>query len=130
MRGPAGGVPGGSPAMSVIMADRMLAVRSRIAAPDAHGDQAAGGFGPPGTAYPGIANIGPDVPLYQPGGRTWTLVVDDHLWPVNQQDLIVDVNTGDMWQVTSADLIRHTIMPLLDHIEIEAHSYTTEGTKA
>lgn len=116
--------------MSVIMADRMLAVRSRIETPDTHGDLVADGFAAAGAPYPGIAVIGPDVPLYQPGGRTWTITADANLWPVNQQDLIVDVGSGEQWQVTSADLIRHTLMPLLDHIEIEAHSYTTAGTKA
>lgn len=116
--------------MSVIMANRMLALQPRVATADAHGDMVPAGFGPQTAAYPGIANVGPDVPLYQMGGRTWTLDVDPALWPVGQQDMIVDAVTGEQWQVTSADLIQHTLMPLLDHVRITAHYYTEAGTKA
>jgi hypothetical protein len=112
------------------MADRMLALRCRAAAPDAHGDLAAAGFQPAGAAYPGIANIGPDAPPYQPGGRQWTLSCDPALWPVAQQDMIVDARSGQAWIVLSADLRTHTTFPLVSYIDIQAHSYDGDGTKA
>lgn len=116
--------------MTVLMANRMLARRARIAGTDAHGDKTAAGFADPGPGYPGIATIGGDVAEYQPGGRTWTLAVHPALWPLEQQDLIVDVDSGEMWEVTSAQNIKHTLMPLLNYVEVQAHSYTADGTKA
>lgn len=117
--------------MAVIMADRQLAKRARVTGTDAHGDTTAAGFGDPGPAYPGIASMGGDVPEYQPGGRTWTITADPDLWPVAQQDLITDVDSGETWEVQSAQLVNHTIWPFLNHIEIQARTYSTPGgTKA
>lgn len=112
------------------MADRMLALRRRQVTADAHGDTTAAGFAAPGPAYPGIANIGPDTPPYQPGGRAWTLALDPALWPVGQQDMITDVGSCEQWIVLSADLRTHTVCPQISYVDIQAHSYNAEGTRA
>ena len=47
------------------------------------------------------------------------------------EDLIIDTGSGELWEVQSAPLVNHTVMPLLNHVEIQAHLYTaSEGTKA
>jgi hypothetical protein len=109
--------------MVVIITDRSLAVRHRIQAQDSHGDRIAAGFGDAGPALPGLAQIQPDTPLGQPGDRTWVLDLDPSLWPVAQQDMVVDPGSGLQWSVTSAQLLTNARMPLLDHIRVEARLY-------
>lgn len=105
------------------MANRRLAVLPRTYATDTHGDRVPSGFGPQTPAYPGLAQIQGDSPLGQPGGRTWVLDLDPTLDPVNQQDMVIDPDSGEQWNATSAQLIRNTLMPLLDHIRVEARLY-------
>jgi hypothetical protein len=105
------------------MTDRSLAVRHRIMAEDSHGDRVATGFGTATAALPGLAQEQGDTPLGQVGDRTWVLDLDPSLWPVYQQDLVVDVANGLQWNVTSAQLLQNTRMPLLNHIRAEARLY-------
>jgi exo-beta-1,3-glucanase (GH17 family) len=116
--------------VAVNLADRMLAVRARLVTADSHGDVTAAGFAAATAAYPGIANIGPDAPPYQPGGRQWTLAIDPALWPVSQQDMVVDVTSGEQWIVLSADLLQNTVFSVVNYVDVKAHSYNAEGSKA
>lgn len=116
--------------MVVLINDRMLATRARTFAEDSHGDKVATGFGPASDAYPGLAQIGPDTPLGQPGDRPWVLDLDPALDPVSQQDLVVDVNSGEQWNVTSAQLITNAWFSQLNHIRVEARLYVTGGSES
>lgn len=115
--------------MVVLITNRALALRPRQAGTDGHGDRVATGFGPPGNAYPGLAVINADTPLGTPGGRTWRLACDPRLWPVAQQDMILDPDSGQQWQVTSAQLHTSPVAPWLNWIAVEAREYDS-GTRA
>ncbi|HEY1668521.1 MAG TPA: hypothetical protein VGG54_22750 [Trebonia sp.] len=109
--------------MVVIMANRQLAVRARIVRNDSHGDRVAAGFGDPGQAYPGLAQEQGDTPLGTPGDRTWVLDLDPAVWPVAQQDMVVDTVSGQQWNVTSAQLMTNVLMPFINHVRCEARLY-------
>lgn len=111
------------------MANRTLGVRRRIVTDDSHGDRVAAGFTDPDTALPGLAQEQPDTPLGQPGGRTWIIDLDPRLWPVAQQDMVIDVDTGEQWNVTSAQLLQNTQFPVVNHVRIEARLFDG-GSKA
>lgn len=115
--------------MGVVIPNRNLAVRARLAGADGHGDRTAAGFAPAGAAYPANATANGNTPLGTPGGRTWSIALDPRLWPVRQQDMIVDPDTGQQWQVTSAQLTDHPLFPTVSYIQVQAHEYTT-GTRA
>lgn len=115
--------------MVVVIANCTLTVRHRIVGTDGHGDRTATGFGPAGAAYPGNATENGDTPLGTPGSRTWSLALDPALWPVYQQDMVVDPVSGQQWQVTSAQFMPHPLFPEVEHIQVQAHQYTT-GTRA
>jgi hypothetical protein len=115
--------------MPVVITNCVLAVRHRVTAADGHGDRVAAGFGPAGFAYPANATENADVPLGTPGGRTWTIALDPALWPVAQQDMIVNPDTGQLWQVTSAQLMDHPIFPQVSYVQVQAHEYEG-GTRA
>lgn len=111
--------------MAVIISDRLLAVRHRAQSEDGHGDRVPAGFGPPSEALPGLAQEQPDTPLGTPGDRTWLLDLDPGLWPVYQQDMVLDPGSGQRWNVTSAQLRTNARMPLLNHVHVEARLFTS-----
>lgn len=112
--------------MSVLLADRQLGVRARAAATDAHGDRYAAAWGPLRGPWPGRAMEGPDTPPGQAGDRTWVLAVDPQAWPMYQGDMVEEVDGAGQavmsWLVTSADLMTHTLDPMVDYIRVEAHA--------
>lgn len=114
--------------MAVLLADRLLGVRARVTATDTHGYRSTPSWGPLGAALPGRAEQRPDAAIGATGGRTWVLALDPSLWPVGQQDLVVDPDADQWWLVTSADLIKNNADPAIDYIRVEAHTRATVGT--
>lgn len=117
--------------MAVQLADRRLGVRHQLpAARDAHGDTVPGGLGPLQGPWPGRADEGGDAPHGQTPTRTWLLGVDVQAWPLLQNDVVVDADSGEEWLVVSANL--HTlpagIDPAVNYVRVEAHLQTGAGT--
>ena len=108
--------------MTVLLANRRLGVRRRTeGGRGPHGDRLAGALGSLAGPWPGRAEEAGDVPAGQVGGRTWELGVDVAAWPLKPQDLVVDVDTGQEWLVTSADLLVNNADPAVDYVLVRAH---------
>lgn len=114
--------------MAVLLPDRLLGVRPKVLTVDAHGYSSGSSWGALKGPWPGRAEQRPDVPVGQPGGRTWVLALDPAAWPVLQGDLIADSGDGSRWLVTSADLLTNNADGAIDYVRIEAHTYATAGT--
>lgn len=117
--------------MSVLLTDRQLGVRRATTATDGHGSTYPTGWGTLAGPWPGRAAEGPDVPAGQTAGRTWVLAVDPAGWPLDQGDLVVELQQGATvaeWLVTSADILTNNADPSVDYIRVEAHLRTT-GTR-
>jgi hypothetical protein len=117
--------------VAVLLANRRLGVRRRTAGGvGAHGDRLKGSWGPTAGPWPGRAEEGADVPEGQTGGRAWNIATDAASWPLAQGDLVVDVDSGEEWLVTSADLRRNNADPAVDYVAVNAHVRTgADGTR-
>lgn len=115
--------------MTVLLANRSMGIRRRTVTMDAHGDRAKSGYGVLAGPWPGRAEEKDDAPIGQVGGRPWVLAVDPAAWPVNQQDVIVDVDSKQEWVVTKADLRTNNIQNFVDYVRVEAHARTAAGTR-
>lgn len=120
--------------MAVLLADRLLGVRYReLAATDGHGDVYAQSWGALAGPWPGRGMEGPDVPVGQPGGRSWVLAVDPEAWPLAQGDMVVEILSDAVvrrWLVTSADLLHHSVDPSVNYVRVEAHARTGDTAGA
>ena len=108
--------------MGVLMADRSLGlVRREYGAMDSDGDVAPiEGRGTLQGPWPGRARVEPD--------GTWVLALAPEAWPVARRDLVMDPYSGDEWIVTTAQLRRNTMDPVVDHVAVTAMIRT--GTDA
>lgn len=108
--------------MAVLMANRRLGVRRRGAGGrGAHGDPVPGALGALLGPWPGRGEESGDVPAGQVGGRTWELGVDLAAWPLQPDDVVVDVDSGQEWLVTSADLLNNNADASIDYVLVRAH---------
>ncbi len=115
--------------MAVLLSDCRLGVRH--GAPmttDGHGDRSEPLWGALKGPWPGRASQGPDVPVGQPGGRTWVLAVDPAAWPMLQGDLVYDPDGRREWLTLSADLLTNNADPAIDYSRVEAHARTIAST--
>ena len=105
--------------MGVLMSDRWLGVIRRDEGPmDSDGDTPVEGRGPLLGPWPGRAREEQD--------GTWTIAVDAAAWPMEPRDLVIEPSTGTEWYVTTCQLLRNTLDPVVDYVRITA--MVREGT--
>jgi hypothetical protein len=109
--------------LAVVMTNTTLGLRRRAdGAYDAHGERSNGALGAEIGPYPGRSSEQPD--------GSWTLAVDPALWPVRENDVIVESVSGTrLWVVKSAKLLRNNLDPVVDYIRVEAAQQVAAGTE-
>lgn len=108
--------------MSVLLTNATLGVRRRYdTGKDAHGFSMPGGWGTLQGPLDGYEQEQPD--------STWVLGLDPTLWPVRQNDMVIDGATGAAWLITTADLIKHPVDSTVDWIRLTANQRSGGGTE-
>ena len=108
--------------MSVLLDNASLGLRRRAdAARDAHGASLPSGWGTMLAPLPGYLEEQPD--------GTWVVGLDPALWPVRQNDMVIDGVTGAAWLVMTADLIEHPVDDTVNWIRLTANQRGNGGTE-
>lgn len=108
--------------MSVLLPNATLGVRRRLGtALDSHGEPLPGGWGELLGPHPGYSNEQPDA--------LWVLGLDPALWPVRQDDMVIDGSTGAAWLISTAHLIRHPVDSTVDWVRTTARQRGNGGTE-
>lgn len=107
--------------MSVLIVNAMIGIRRRDFTIDAHGTLVPGPEGPVETPMPGLTR--------ERGDGGWTLSVDEALWPVRENDVLIDVGTGREWLVLTADHLRNELDCLVNYVRCDARERQGAATE-
>lgn len=106
--------------MSVLITDRMIGLRRRGQAFDAHGFPAPAAVEEETPLYPGLAR--------ERGDGGWTLSVDEALWPIREDDILFD-DRGTEWLAVTADHLRNDLDSLVNYIRVDARQRQGSSTE-
>jgi hypothetical protein len=108
--------------VSVLLPNAQLGLRRRYeGGEDAHGADLPTGWGAVEGPLPGYQNEQAD--------STWVLGLDPDLWPVRQNDMVIDTDTGGSWLIVTADLVKHPIDDTVDWVRLTANQRAGGGTE-
>lgn len=108
--------------MSVLLVNASLGVRRRFDAErDAHGSPLPTGWGAVSGPEPGY--------LDEQSDGTWVVGLDPVLWPVRQNDMVIDGGTGAAWLLLTVDLIEHPVDDTVNWIRCTANQRGNGGTE-
>lgn len=108
--------------MSVLLPNAVLGLRRRV----------EGGRDPHGTPLPtGWGEmIGPaDGMLNEQTDAGWVLGLDPDLWPVRQNDMVIDAGTGGAWLVDTVHLATHPVDSSVNWIRCTGRQRGNGGTE-
>lgn len=110
--------------MSVLLANAMLGLRRRADKDErnSHGERVPQGWGTVvnGRLYEGRTRESSD--------GTWSLGLDDALFPVRQGDMVIS-STGLAWTVNTADLLTNNFDATVNWIRVAASKISVGGTE-
>lgn len=108
--------------MSVLLSNASLGLRRRVeGARDSHGSPLPTGWGSVQGPAAGFLNEQPDA--------TWIVGLDPTLWPVRQNDMVIDGTTGGAWLVDTAKLVAHPVDDTVNWIRCTARQRGNGGTE-
>lgn len=108
--------------MTVLMPNAQLGIRRRVeGVRDSHGDRVPTGWGAMTDPLDGL--------LKEEADSTWIVGLDPSLWPVRQNDMVIDGATGGAWLVTTANLITHSLDDTVNWIRCTANQRGNGGTE-
>lgn len=108
--------------MSVLLPNAVLGLRRRVdGARDAHGSPLPTGWGPVEGPADGLLNEQTDA--------TWIIGLDPALWPVRQNDMVIDTATGGAWLVDTAHLAQHPIDSTVNWVRCTGRQRGNGGTE-
>jgi hypothetical protein len=108
--------------VSVLLTNASLGLRRRVdGARDAHGSPLPTGWGALVGPADGLLNEQPDA--------TWVVGLDPTLWPVRQNDMVIDAVTGAAFLVDTAKLAQHPVDDTVNWIRCTARQRGNGGTE-
>lgn len=108
--------------MSVLLPNAVLGLRRRIdGARDDHGSPLPTGWGSLDGPADGYLNEQTDA--------TWIVGLDPTLWPVRQNDMVIDTSNGAAWLVDTAKFAKHPYDSTVDWIRCTARQRGNGGTE-